>query len=229
MVSKFGHLKVIVETLLETFSSIGNIMLLLLLLMYIYGVVACNIFETYTQNIQDQVADCTDSHTCRCCNCIYVLLLKFWRIDLQISCAWKVCSARPGFCVIVSTTDTRSMEYHLQLSRATLRFASASGHSIHCVMGMAGSICVPQHICWCHCAWISSPRNTRQNRCERPYTPFNIISVTRCTCDSQTKNQKAQRCLVAASLNVILMNEAIPLRNIHHSQRQSGLMSWLAS
>lgn len=33
MVAKFGSLKVIITTILETFSSIGNIMLLLLMMM----------------------------------------------------------------------------------------------------------------------------------------------------------------------------------------------------
>ena len=48
MVSKFGALKEIVATILETFGSIGNIMLLLFMLMYIYAVVACQIFEEFT-------------------------------------------------------------------------------------------------------------------------------------------------------------------------------------
>eukprot|EP01043_Picozoa_sp_COSAG02_P019357 COSAG02_NODE_928_length_15853_cov_9.053574_10_plen_882_part_00 len=48
MIAKFGTLKVIIATILETFSSIGNIMLLLVIVMYIYGVVACHLFEHYS-------------------------------------------------------------------------------------------------------------------------------------------------------------------------------------
>jgi cation channel sperm-associated protein 2 len=40
--------QVIIATILETFSSIGNIMLLLVIVMYIYGVVACHLFEHYS-------------------------------------------------------------------------------------------------------------------------------------------------------------------------------------
>jgi hypothetical protein len=48
MIAKFGTLKIIIATILETFSSIGNIMLLLVIVMYIYGVVACHLFEHYS-------------------------------------------------------------------------------------------------------------------------------------------------------------------------------------
>jgi cation channel sperm-associated protein 2 len=47
MISKFGALKVLIQTVLQTFSSIWNIMLLLGIMMYIFAIMGVTIFEPY--------------------------------------------------------------------------------------------------------------------------------------------------------------------------------------
>lgn len=48
MISKFGALKVLIQTILETFASIWNIMLLLGIMMYIFAIAGVTLFEPYS-------------------------------------------------------------------------------------------------------------------------------------------------------------------------------------
>eukprot|EP00735_Rhodelphis_limneticus_P014542 TRINITY_DN8580_c0_g1::TRINITY_DN8580_c0_g1_i1::g.8615::m.8615 TRINITY_DN8580_c0_g1::TRINITY_DN8580_c0_g1_i1::g.8615 ORF type:complete len:733 (+),score=135.83,sp/A2ARP9/CTSR2_MOUSE/35.24/1e-54,Ion_trans/PF00520.26/2.2e-29,RhoGAP/PF00620.22/0.035,RhoGAP/PF00620.22/1e+03,DUF1018/PF06252.7/12,DUF1018/PF06252.7/8.2 TRINITY_DN8580_c0_g1_i1:22-2220(+) len=48
MVVRFRNLRIIVQTILEAFQSLGNILFLLAIIMYIYAVIGINIFEAYT-------------------------------------------------------------------------------------------------------------------------------------------------------------------------------------
>eukprot|EP00736_Rhodelphis_marinus_P001469 Rmarinus@m.27381 len=55
MVVRFRSLRIIVRTILEAFQSLGNIMLLLLIIIYIYAIIGINVFEPYTESTRSDL------------------------------------------------------------------------------------------------------------------------------------------------------------------------------